>query len=63
MIPTELLLLIYEYCDFSTRIQLNRVFGWSYRAANPMIGVELNRYRLYRRNCIKRPLVIPMRSH
>lgn len=30
MLPTELLLLIYEYCDFNARIQFNRVFDWSY---------------------------------
>jgi hypothetical protein len=58
MIPTELLLLIYEYCDFSTRIQLNRIFGWSYRVVNPMMGINLNRRR-FRQG----PLVIPMRSH
>ena len=62
MLPTELLLLIYEYCDFNARIQFNRVFDWSYRFANPMMGINLNRYPIRRRS-IKGPLVIPMRSH
>lgn len=36
-LPNELLLLIYKYSDIQTRLKLNKIFKWSYRAANPFM--------------------------
>ena len=35
MIPTEILLIIYNYSDINTRIQLNKAFNWNYVNVNP----------------------------
>ena len=35
MIPIELILYIYNLCDKSTRININRAYDWSYKEINP----------------------------
>ena len=35
MIPDELILNIYNFCDIPTRININRAFGWNYKLLNP----------------------------
>lgn len=40
-LPNELLLLIYKFADTPTRLNLNKAFGWSYRAANPFMEKQI----------------------
>ena len=40
-LPNELLLLIYKFADTHTRLNMNKAFGWSYRAANPFMGKQI----------------------
>jgi hypothetical protein len=42
MLPTELLIIIYDYSDISTRINLNRTFKWSYYFKNPLYKSQKN---------------------
>lgn len=35
MLPTELLLIIYDFSSIDTRIKLNRIFKWSFYIKNP----------------------------
>jgi hypothetical protein len=39
-LPTELLMIIYDYCDTSTRIKMNRAFKWSYYFKNPLYKLQ-----------------------
>lgn len=40
-LPNELLLLIYKFSNTYTRLNINKAFGWSYRAANPFMGRQI----------------------
>ena len=40
-LPNEILLLIYKFSVPHTRLNLNKAFKWSYRAANPFMGKRL----------------------
>ena len=40
-LPTELLLMIYEFSTIITRLHMNKAFGWSYRFANPFMKYNL----------------------
>lgn len=35
ILPTEIILKIYEYCDVETRIKLNSLMKWDYYSVNP----------------------------
>lgn len=63
ILPTEILLHIYDYANPETRIKLNRIFGWSYYVKNPyqntntranfnfktlVMGTTFNRYASYK---------------
>jgi hypothetical protein len=41
ILPTEIILEIYEYCDVETRIKLNSLMKWSYYSMNPYNGVKI----------------------
>lgn len=36
-LPNEILFLIYKFSEPCTRLNLNKAFKWSYRAANPFM--------------------------
>ncbi len=40
-LPTEILLIIYEFSSIQTRLNLNTAFKWSYRFANPFMGKQI----------------------
>jgi hypothetical protein len=40
-LPNELLLLIYKFAEPHTRLNMNKVLGWSYRVANPFMGKQI----------------------
>jgi hypothetical protein len=40
-LPTEILLMIYEFSTIQTRLTLNTAFKWSYRFANPLMGKQV----------------------
>lgn len=40
ILPTEILLHIYDYSNPETRIKLNRIFGWSYYVKNPFQNTD-----------------------
>lgn len=40
-LPNEILLIIYTFSDSQTRLNLNKAFKWSYRAANPFMDKPL----------------------
>jgi hypothetical protein len=41
-LPNEILLLIYKFSNIHTRLNLNKAFGWSYRAANPFMKQHIH---------------------
>jgi hypothetical protein len=42
MLPNELLLKIYNYSDYESRIKLNKIFRWSYYYKNPYFDYRLD---------------------
>ena len=44
-LPDELILNIYDFCDFSTRININRAFNWNYKAINPYKNYNFISYK------------------
>jgi hypothetical protein len=47
-LPTELLMIIYDYSDTSTRIKLNTAFKWSYYFKNPLYKLQIKKKLEYR---------------
>lgn len=71
ILPTELMLEIYDWADPETRIKLNKIFGWSYYFKNPfhnintkgnakfqtlVMGTTFHRYASYRGATIILPM-------
>jgi len=47
-LPTELLMIIYDYSDTSTKIKLNTAFKWSYYFKNPLYKIQIKKKLEYR---------------
>jgi hypothetical protein len=72
IVPTEIMLKIYDYSNAETRIKLNRILGWSYYVKNPfhnintratninfrtlVMGTTFHRYASYRGATIILPM-------
>jgi hypothetical protein len=48
ILPIELILGIYDYCDKETRININRAFKWSYKNTNPFKDYQFGTLRFYK---------------
>jgi hypothetical protein len=46
-LPTELLMIIYDYSDTQTRIKLNTAFKWSYYFKNPLYKLQIKKQLEY----------------
>ncbi len=39
-IPNELIYIIYDLCNFQTRMRINQALNWNFKIAHPVEGIK-----------------------